>query len=180
MEAGAHMTARILIADDHEMVRRGIRSLLESSRRDIEVLEARNGREAVNSTIDWKPDLVILDLSMPQLDGFGATREIKKVSPDTSILILTFQKTDTLAEVARRIGVNGFLTKGEDSGVLLKAIDSAIGIPKKTHSALKLQIRDSSIPHHKRQVRGRPRKFPNRPEKFPQSRFCAFFSFTAA
>ena len=136
MEAGTDMTSRILIADDHEMVRRGIRSLLESSRRDIEVLEARNGREAVNSTIDWKPDLVILDFSMPQLDGFGAAREIKKLSPDTSILILTFQKTDTLAEVARRIGVNGFLTKGEDSDVLLHAIDSLIGTPKKAHSRL--------------------------------------------
>jgi diguanylate cyclase (GGDEF)-like protein/PAS domain S-box-containing protein len=120
------MPSRILIADDHEMVRRGIRSLLESSPRDIEVLEARDGREAVKSTIDWKPDLVILDVSMPVLDGFGAAREIRKISPHTSILILTFQKTDTLAEVARRIGVTGFLTKGEDSGVLLRAIDSAI------------------------------------------------------
>jgi diguanylate cyclase (GGDEF)-like protein/PAS domain S-box-containing protein len=130
------MTSRILIADDHEMVRRGIRSLLETSRRDIEVLEARDGREAVRSTIDWKPDLVILDVSMPLLDGFGAAREIRKISPRTSILILTFHKTDTLAEVARRIGVNGFLTKGEDSGVLLKAIDSAIASQDRAHTHL--------------------------------------------
>lgn len=134
------MTSRVLIADDHEMVRRGVRSLLESSCRDIEVLEARDGKEAVRSTIEWKPDLVILDVSMPLLDGFGAAREIKKIAPHTSILILTFQKTDTLAEMASRIGVNGFLTKGEDSGVLLKAIDSAIGGTEKPHIRLETAL----------------------------------------
>ena len=72
------MSSRILIAYDHEMVRRGIRSLLESSRQDVEVLEACDGREAVKSTIAWKPDLVILDVSMPQLDGFGAAIEIRE------------------------------------------------------------------------------------------------------
>ena len=86
------MAARILIADDHEMVRRGIRSLVES-RFDIEVSEASDGREAVEKTVDLKPDLVILDVSMPLLDGFSAAMEIRKVAPETAILILTFQKT---------------------------------------------------------------------------------------
>lgn len=119
------MTPRILIADDHEMMRLGVRSLLESHR-EVEVLEASDGREAVEKTVHSKPDLVILDVSMPFLDGFSAAREIKKVAPETPILILTFQKTDALAEVARKIGVNGYLTKGEDSAALLRAIDSAI------------------------------------------------------
>lgn len=126
MEGDPHMAARILIADDHEMVRRGIRSLLES-RGDIEVSEASDGREAVEKTIDLKPDVVILDISMPLLDGFTAAREIRKVAPGTAILILTFEKTDAHAEVARRIGVSGYLTKGEDGDTLLRAVDTAIG-----------------------------------------------------
>lgn len=119
------MAARILIADDHEMVRRGIRSILES-RDDVEVSEARDGREAVEKAVDLRPDLVILDVSMPLLDGFSAAREIRRVAPGIAILILTFQNTDHFSEVARKIGVNGFLTKSEDGETLLRAIDAAI------------------------------------------------------
>src|ERR1700722_17473693 len=104
------MAARILIADDHEMVRRGIRSLLEF-RDDIEVSEACNGREAVDKTVERKPDLVILDISMPLLGGCGDAREIRRVAPNIPIVILTFQNTDTLREVANKIGVNECLTK---------------------------------------------------------------------
>jgi two-component system, cell cycle response regulator len=121
------MASRVLIADDHEMVRRGIRSLLESSRRDIQVLEAGDGREAVEKTIELRPDLVILDVSMPLLDGFSAAREIRKVAAGTPILILTFEKSQTLAEMAHSIGVSGYITKDEGGETLLGAIDAAIG-----------------------------------------------------
>jgi len=121
------MSFRVLIADDHEMVRRGIRSLLESSHRDIQVLEASNGREAVEKTIGSKPDLVILDVSMPLLDGFSAAREIRKVVTGTPILILTFEKSKTLTEMAKSIGVNGYITKDENADTLLRAIDAAMG-----------------------------------------------------
>ena len=119
------MATRILIADDHEMMRRGLRSLLESCR-DIEVLEARDGREAVQRTSDTRPDLVILDVSMPVLDGFTAAAEIQRVVPGTPILILSFQKTETFSEIARKIGVSGYLTKGDDSATLLREIDAAM------------------------------------------------------
>ncbi|MGB6429668.1 MAG: diguanylate cyclase [Candidatus Acidiferrales bacterium] len=122
------MASRILVADDHEMVRRGIRSLLEARHRDVQVLEAADGREAVEKTIDLKPDLVILDLSMPLLDGLSAAREIRKVAATTPILILTFEKTGVLTELAQSIGVCGYITKSEDSDTLLRAIDAAIGI----------------------------------------------------
>ena len=121
------MASRVLIADDHEMVRRGIRSLLESSHRDIQVLEASNGREAVEKTISSKPDLVILDVSMPLLDGFSAAREIRKVAAGIPILILTFEKSKTLTEMAKSIGVNGYITKDENADTLLRAIDVAMG-----------------------------------------------------
>jgi DNA-binding NarL/FixJ family response regulator len=119
------MATRILIADDHEMMRRGLRSLLESCR-DIEVLEARDGGEAVQKTRDARPDLVILDVSMPVLDGFTAAAEIQRVAPGTPILILSFQRTETFAEIARKIGVSGYLTKGDDSATLLREIDAAM------------------------------------------------------
>ncbi len=121
----APILARILIADDHEMIRTGIRSLLES-RNDVEVSEACDGREAVEKTLDLCPDLVILDVSMPLLDGFSAAREIRRLSPSTAILILTFHKTDALTELAREIGASGFLTKTDNGDALLTAIDGAI------------------------------------------------------
>lgn len=120
------MAGRILIADDHEMVRRGIRSLLELQD-DIEVSEASNGNEAVEMTVELKPDLVILDISMPLLDGLSAAREIRKAAPRTAILILTFQKTDALRDEAERLGVSGIITKGENGDTLLRAIDAAVG-----------------------------------------------------
>jgi len=120
------MAARILIADDHEMIRKGIRSLLEF-RHDIEVSEASDGKEAVEKAVALNPDLVILDISMPLLDGLSAAKEIRKAAPGTAILILTFQKTDTLRDEAEKIGVSALLTKGEDSNALLRAIDTAIG-----------------------------------------------------
>jgi diguanylate cyclase (GGDEF)-like protein/PAS domain S-box-containing protein len=120
------MGARILIADDHEMVRRGIRSLLETHY-DIEVTEACDGMEAVEKAIAQKPDLVILDVSMPLLDGLSAARKIREIAPHTPILFLTFQIAAALKDEARKIGVIGCLTKGEDGGALLKAVDDAIG-----------------------------------------------------
>src|ERR1700722_3964587 len=122
----AGMAPRILIADDHEIVRKGIRVLLESYR-DVQVLEAGDGAEAVEKTMESNPDLVILDVSMPRLDGFSAAREIKRVASGIPILILTFEKTEALAELAKSIGVSAYLTKGEGGDALLRAIDVAIG-----------------------------------------------------
>ncbi len=120
------MAPRILIADDHEIVRKGIRALLESCR-DVQVLEAGDGAEAVEKTMESNPDLVILDVSMPRLDGFSAAREIKRVASGIPILILTFEKTEALAELAKSIGVSAYLTKGEGGDALLRAVDVAIG-----------------------------------------------------
>ena len=116
---------RILIADDHELMRRGTRSLLES-RDGTEVWEARDGKEAVEKTRELKPDLVILDVSMPLLDGFSAAREIKTFAPQTRILIVSLDRSDTFVDVARKIGVSGYLTKSEGSQVLLGAVNAAL------------------------------------------------------
>jgi len=89
------------------------------------VLEAVDGIDAVEKTIDSKPDLVILDVSMPQLDGFSAAREIRKVAAGTPILFLTFQKSETLTEMAQSIGAHGYIRK-RSSDILLTAIDAAL------------------------------------------------------
>ena len=115
------------------MVRRGIRSLLETHY-DIEVTEACNGKEAVQKAGIQKPDLVILDVSMPLLDGLSAARQIRDIAPQTAILFLTFQKTDVLRDEARKIGVNGCLTKGEAGGALLKAVEDVIGAQSAFHN----------------------------------------------
>src|SRR6266481_9683213 len=116
---------RILIADDHEMIRRGVRSVLES-RRDVEVCEAQNGVEAVEKTKEMNPDLVILDVSMPVLDGFTAARQIKEVSPLTRILMFSLHRTEAFVKVAQKIGVSGYLTKTEDAQTLLNAVEAAL------------------------------------------------------
>ncbi len=115
----------VLIADDHEIMRRGIRSVLES-RDDIEVYEAENGKEAIDKTHELRPHLVILDVSMPVLDGFSAAREIKKVFPQIPILIFSLDRTEAFTEVAKKIGVSGYISKNDVGETLLKAIDAAL------------------------------------------------------
>jgi len=115
----------VLIADDHEIMRRGIRSVLES-RDDIEVYEAENGKEAIAKTHKLQPHLVILDVSMPVLDGFSAAREIKKAFPQIPILIFSLDRTEAFTEVAKKIGVNGYISKNDVGETLLKAIDAAL------------------------------------------------------
>jgi DNA-binding NarL/FixJ family response regulator len=116
---------RILIVDDHEIMRRGVRSVLES-RDDIEVYEAENGKEAIDKTHGIQPHLVILDVSMPVLDGFSAAREIKKVFPQIPIIIFSLDRTETFAEVAKKIGVSAYISKVDVGETLLKAVDAAL------------------------------------------------------
>jgi DNA-binding NarL/FixJ family response regulator len=116
---------QVLIADDHEIMRRGIRSVLES-RDDIEVYEAENGKEAIVKTHELQPHLVILDVSMPVLDGFSAAREIKKAFPQIPILIFSLDRTEAFTEVAKKIGVSGYISKNDVGETLLKAIDAAL------------------------------------------------------
>lgn len=116
---------QVLVADDHEIMRRGIRSVL-ASRDDIEVYEAENGKEAIEKTRELQPHLVILDVSMPVLDGFSAAREIKKAFPQIPILIFSLDRTEAFTEVARKIGVSGYISKNDVGETLLKAIDAAL------------------------------------------------------
>ncbi len=114
---------RILIVDDHEAVRKGVRAILRSSP-DLEVCgEAINGEDAVAKAQELKPDLIILDVTMPVLDGFGAAKEIRNIS-DVPILFYSMNDGRAVMESAKAIGANGFVTKSEPAVVLLKAVSA--------------------------------------------------------
>lgn len=117
---------RILIADDHEAVRKGVCVIL-SSRLDIEVCgEAVNGKEAVEKARDLRPDLIILDVTMPVMNGFDAAREIGKILPHIPILILSMHESKQLVEEAKKLGVKGYVTKTQVGETLLRAVDTLL------------------------------------------------------
>ncbi len=115
---------RILLADDHNVVRRGLRALLES-RPGWEICgEASNGREAVELTKKLKPDVVVMDISMPQLNGLEATRQIRKNAPDAEVLIFTLHDSEQMAREAREAGAHGYVLKSGLESDLLAAVQS--------------------------------------------------------
>jgi DNA-binding NarL/FixJ family response regulator len=115
---------RILIADDHDIVRRGIRSLIETRPEWKVCDEAHSGREAVAKAEERKPDIVILDVSMPELNGLEAARRIRKVSPNSEILILSVHYSDQLIKEILDAGVRGFVVKSDSDRDLVVAVES--------------------------------------------------------
>jgi DNA-binding NarL/FixJ family response regulator len=117
-------TFRILIADDHAVVRAGLRALLES-RPGWEVsAEAADGRDAVEKACKLKPQVAILDIGMPLLNGVEAARRIHKASPQTEILILTMHESDDLVQQVVDAGARGYILKDDADRVLLAAVDA--------------------------------------------------------
>jgi len=111
-----------LIADDHPVVRTGIRHLLETEPGIELVGEATNGREAVNAVNQFHPDVILLDLVMPELDGTGAIREIKAQNPEVRILVLTTFASDDKLYPAIKAGAMGYLLKDTEPEDLVRAI----------------------------------------------------------
>jgi two-component system, NarL family, response regulator NreC len=117
---------RVLIADDHSAIRRGVRSIL-LSRQDIEVCgEAADGRDAIQRALTARPDLVIIDLTMPVMGGFEAARVLRKILPETAILFYSMHEEEQLIKDAKDLGVHGFVGKTEISGMLLEAVEAVI------------------------------------------------------
>jgi DNA-binding NarL/FixJ family response regulator len=112
----------ILIADDHAVVRAGLRTLLESRPRWQVCAEAADGRDAVDKATKHQPNIAILDIGMPLLNGVEATRHIRKVSPSTEILILTMHESDDLVHQVVEAGARGYILKDEADRVLLDAV----------------------------------------------------------
>jgi len=113
---------RVVLADDHPVVRAGLAALL-TSLPGIEVVGvAATGREAVREVVTNRPDVAVLDLQMPDLDGFAATRELARSAPEVAVLVLTMFEDDDSVFAAMRAGARGYLVKGAEQDEIARAI----------------------------------------------------------
>jgi DNA-binding NarL/FixJ family response regulator len=152
---------RILIADDHELVRRGIRALLRVQRGWRVVGEAADGSEAVIKATKLKPDLAILDISMPNLDGLEATRQIRGAAPNTQVIVLTMHESDEMVRRILEAGARGYVLKCDLATLLVKAVkDVSKGkrflTPKVSEIVLDLFLRTGNPPEQTNRLSGQP------------------------
>ncbi|MDD4101694.1 MAG: response regulator transcription factor [Kiritimatiellae bacterium] len=120
MNTAKHIT--VLLADDHMVVREGLRKLLEAEH-DIEVIgEAATGRKAVELTEKLQPDVVVMDIAMPQMNGLEATRQIRKINASIKILILSAHSDDAYVTNVAELGASGYLIKQTSASLLAAAI----------------------------------------------------------
>ena len=115
---------RILLADDHEVVRAGLRALLEEQSGWEVVGEAVDGRDAVDKASKLKPDVVVIDIAMPSLNGLEAVRQIIKAVPNVKVLVLTMYDSDPLIQQVLQAGARGYLLKSDAGRDLVSAIEA--------------------------------------------------------
>ena len=157
------MPLRILVVDDHAVVRRGVRSLLES-RDGWEVCgEATTGRDAVEQSRRLRPDVVVMDLSLPELNGLDATRHILKDAPETEVLVLTMHQSEELARDVLQAGARGYVLKSDADENLIAAVESLrqhkpFLTPTVTEFVLDGYIRDGADQDASRRVTARERE----------------------
>ena len=147
---------KILIADDHPLMRSGLAMLLDSNK-DIEVAgDAKNGAEAVEKADELKPDVVIMDLSMPMMDGVEATRRIREKAPDTKVLILTTYGTSADIAQAINAGASGALVKDAEYDRLVSAIhavaDGSAAFSAEIETMLKKEPHPPTLTERQREI----------------------------
>lgn len=143
------MTARILITDDHPVVLRGLRSLLERRKEWKVCGEARTGKEAVQQVKLLKPDIVIIDISMPGMNGIEAIRRIRELNPHIGILALTMYDSEPMFRGAMEAGAHAYVLKSDVDNRLIDAVealqeDKAFFSPGISHTILKGFSHDDS------------------------------------
>ena len=150
------MIIRILIADDHQIVLDGLRLLLEA-KEDIKVVgEAVNGREAVQKTRQLKPDIVIMDIAMSELNGIEATRQIHELSPATRVIILSMHATAEYINRALKAGACGYLLK-ESTGIeLIDAVRTVYAGRRYMSQKISDILIDDYVDHHAESVSDDP------------------------
>jgi DNA-binding NarL/FixJ family response regulator len=121
---------RILIADDHDLIRRGVRDLLAARSRWQVVAEACNGAEAVQKAVSLRPDVAILDFSMPELNGPGAAAQIAEKVPETGVVVLTMHDSEQVMREVLQSGARGLVLKSDADRDLLEAVDA---VARKRH-----------------------------------------------
>ncbi len=124
MKQNIQKKIRVLIADDHQVVREGLSAILKT-KEDIEVIgEARDGVEAVEKAREFKPDVILMDISMPRMNGVEATRRIKLEHPQIGIVVLTMYEEEEYIFDLVKAGATGYMLKNSDSAQIIKAIRS--------------------------------------------------------
>jgi DNA-binding NarL/FixJ family response regulator len=113
---------RVLIADDHPVFRHGMRAVLEAAPETVVVEEATTGAEAVAFAGQLQPDVILMDLQMPDLDGIEATRQVLQTNPSIRVLVITMFEDDTSVFAAMRAGARGYVLKDATKGEILRAI----------------------------------------------------------
>jgi NarL family two-component system response regulator LiaR len=151
----AEATIRVMIVDDHAVVREGLRTYLDLSD-NIEVVgEAKNGREAVDRARALKPDIVLMDLLMPEMDGIAATRGVKEASPATNVIVLTSFTDDEHIMPALRAGATGYLLKDVSAPDLVRAIEGANRGQAQLHPEVARKLMEQvSTPAHREEPPG--------------------------
>jgi DNA-binding NarL/FixJ family response regulator len=117
---------RIVIAEDHTILREGLKSLLSSSGEFEVIGEAEDGREAIRCVERLKPNLIIMDLSMPRMNGMEAIKEVKRISKEIKVIVLTVHKSEEYILSTFRAGAEGYVLKEETYGELMTAIHSVL------------------------------------------------------
>ncbi len=132
-------TVRILIADDHEVMRLGIRNLLEARPNWTVCAEASNGREAVDKASQFRPDLIVLDITMPIMNGLDAAKLIADAHPDIPIILFSLHLSDDMIDNFESGKIRGAVSKGEAGRDLVDAVDSVLRggtfFPRKRNSS---------------------------------------------
>ena len=137
----------VLVVDDHAFIRRGVRSILEPFPEWELCGEAENGQEAIQKTAELNPAIVVMDVSMPMLDGIAATEAIKKSHPRTHVILLTLHNSRELLSRAFQAGARGYVLKADVDGELLKALRIVTGegsyiSPKIDENSAKAVVRE--------------------------------------
>ena len=146
----------VLVADDHPAFRTGLQQMLEDVD-DLEVVgAASNGREAVELAVSLKPDVAVMDLRMPELDGIEATRRLRQDSPGTAVIVLTMFEDDDSVYAAMRAGALGYVLKGADQDEIVRAIRAVAA----GEAIFGPEIAQRVIAHFATGNRGAPEAFP--------------------
>ena len=121
------MSTRILIVDDHEIVRSGLRRVVERQSSWEVCGEAVNGKEAIEKALALNPDLVLMDISMPVMSGIEATRQIRRLSPVTKMVIVSLHDNESITAEAKNAAADAYVVKACHSEILLKTIAAVLG-----------------------------------------------------
>lgn len=136
---------KILVADDHDVVRAGMKALLEDQPNWQVVAEAGTGRQAVEKAKATAPDVAMLDVTMPELNGLEAARQIKKLLPNTEILILTVHESEQIAAEVLKVGARGYILKSDAGRELVAAVKSVAAHKNYFTSRIAQMVSDSTL-----------------------------------